>query len=131
MCLLPGVETEEIIRRMTLTFLSYASPALLSTGSFGCSADALRIIRYHAIDAQGEPVLDVTGIVRRIDADEQTCPMACLDETVCGCVVSKADVRSPVRDSTDDGVSGQSSEERHKRGIRGERSNLCQFVVQE
>lgn len=106
MCLLPGVETEEIIRRMTLTFSSYASPALLSTGSFGRSADALRIIRYHAVDAQGESVLDVTRIVCRIDADEQACPVTGIDETVGGCVVSKADVRSPMSDGRDDGIPG-------------------------
>ncbi len=100
-------------------------------GSSGRRADAFRKIRYHAIDAEGESVVDVTRIVCRIDAHEQACPVACIDETVGGSIVSKADVRSPMSDGRDDGIPGQSSEERHKRSVWGERSNLRQLVVQE
>ena len=55
-------------------------------------SDALRKVRYHAVEAKGECVLDVTGAVCRIDKHEQACTVECIDETARGCVVPETDV---------------------------------------
>jgi hypothetical protein len=55
-------------------------------------SNALRKVRYHAVDADGKCVLDVTWTVCRIDEHKKTCSVECIDETAGGCVVPEADM---------------------------------------
>lgn len=86
-------------------------PTLCSTkqeerGKTLSTGDALGKVRYDAIDAKGERMLDVTGAVCRIDEHEQACPVEILDETTRGCVVPETDVRGAVSHRTGDRIFG-------------------------
>jgi hypothetical protein len=81
------------------------------------SADALREIRYHTVDTNGECVLDVTGPVCRIDKHEQVRVVEGIDETA-GCrVVPKTDVGRFIFHNVGYGSVGQPAEEHHEGGL--------------
>jgi hypothetical protein len=55
-------------------------------------SNALRKVRYHAVDADRDCVPDIIRTIRRIDEHEKTRSVECIDETAGGCVVPEADV---------------------------------------
>src|SRR5574341_435251 len=95
------------------------------------TGDALRKVRYHAVDANGECVLDVTGTVRRVDKHEQIRSVEFINETSRGRVVPQTDVGGSIFHRASNGSLGQPAEEQHERGLWVDRPNMCQLVVQE